>query len=73
MVGSNLPRMDALRIVNIIMVLLLVLGLVFTLLGVLPTPAGRRWPYLFSYGITMLVIGFVMLVILLIVGGASVA
>jgi len=72
MSGSNLPRMDALRIVNIITILLLVLGLVFTVLGLLPLPAGR-WPHMFSYGITMLVIGFVMLVVLLVVGAVSVA
>jgi hypothetical protein len=62
---------NAAQAANIVMVLLLILGIAAAILGLTP-PAQRRYPQLFTAGIVMVVVGFVMLVVLLVLGTAGV-
>lgn len=62
---------NAAQAANIVMVLLLVLGIVAAVVGLAP-PAARRYPQLFTAGIVMIVVGFVMLVVLLVIGTAGI-
>jgi hypothetical protein len=61
---------DLLGVVKVITVLLLVLGLVLIVVGLSTT--AQRWPWAMAYGVTMLVLGFAMLVGLLVAASAGV-
>lgn len=59
--------MGAVHAVNVVSYGLLVLGAVFIVLGLVP-PTRSQLPWSFGTGVTMVVLGFAMLVVLVILG-----